>query len=1637
MSKKKKRTDKHISNVNIPEEGFPEKIRRKNTFQKKTNTLNPNTKQKRPRKIRSLNPKLNLKKQVPQTAKIDNEQDHQFIKLFYGENNKIDDQEVSIGKEITELDFQSHMLGLYETLQNACLLSAFALSKNEEDKFQFFECFKKHLFFKTYHQGSNHALNIYHAYSKNPKRLYVAISIKSYDYCTIFSNNKDPYLEDSFCEPSLLDLANTIPLHEYINCLSTDRKKRIPIVFCGHGLELDSKNIKLILGKELIGIGFGSPMWLKSNKIQTLNDKFKLLNYLFFNVHCRIDLLPIAFTYHFTLCEQFIRKSHHLYKESFLKNNDRKIKKHFEKNKLNYKINDENDIHEIYDVYCSNKFESDIKYSPIGIIIHSKKNKKFKLIFERDHMNAFYTQLPTKMKQKNYQTYYFHNIFSYLKIFNLIPKKFSIDNDFHIYNNKNKENINKAKENINKNNDNDGSQMKIRNHPRKHKYNKFPITINNVKVFTFCENIQITLIGKNLDNTAMRIRNKIFRLDDPYYPLILYNAPVTEKSILKTIQISPKKLIFTMSNFKNFNFHNFSFQIKTLFNASQKIHILEENIIQRKTTSNILKNFKDLNLNFFGAIITQSIYQIKGKLVNIEKLDSIQSEDECIERFYLSKIFRCLSEKEQAKLMHSSPLFNYFDELLQIYKIKPTIKDFFIKKFAYTRGIDTFPDGIKNFLHDAPQLIDEISQPLLLSLKNNLNNYNDLCEFGIYLDPLSNNKLRIGKHRANFSNSGNKMLNNKQNTTPDSYLQMLKFLLIELKFNLSEIDLTTSSMMETEIINKLIGDQKDLKNFIINNVLALFNYIHNDINVEEITDSGNDIHTNIDNTSNNEIEIKIEKEIKDDEFGYDSNKDKINQKYSGEEENGMGINYEDSINNKNQKINQKLTTILNKKLQNYKNFTSNSQLLINKKICVIFLINEMRNILSKRLIIGVVGVSNSGKTTFINQSFNKNLKCGITLEERTEGIGLLGLNSNNYFIMDFPGSDDVKDSVKKLNDYFNCNPCLFIYITAADHIQRSERKGLKEISKYNAPIFICLNKVDHYPELLKDRPSRYRKFLGTNSPDIFWTCFNPNKSNTKKELKVLQKKINKSHNYRSIDDIKKWIVKKLYQKVKNEKFLLNELKKVVDNEFKLDFETIKNEIENELKIMINNNKNNNTNTINTVNNNNNSYDENFLVDNQNFLKNYSNLKKDVFQLKPKDNLTITTSLFTPIPKSKKKKINFFKFRAVVISDLHLGAGITMEKEYPKYKNRDLLTKFLKSITKEKTISHLILLGDIWDNWSVSMNIQPPHIDEVIRHYTWFKTALIDIYKSGKKIIYIKGTHDFDLTENDLSNSFSDIKIEFYKDKFYYGSKNEILFQHGNNYDLFNQKVYNFEKLQEEFNYPFGYYLNRLLFSSNQYTNQRKFIKEFVNSQIKEKKKNNFQKDNVSNKLLKILKKLKIKTIIEKLLVRASGNEKNWNDYQEKNICTNIPKDYKYLEIPIKSKGFWIFKSKGILDSYSDYFQSLKKLEHVNQLNQYSRLFPHLFQAAIGNFDFFLNNEAINGTKVVVLGHTHESLLTMKKFKSRKILYANSGCWSAFSKLKSWLIIEVDNKNKINVDLKQFSKLEGQVSETFSISGDLI
>lgn len=148
--------------------------------------------------------------------------------------------------------------------------------------------------------------------------------------------------------------------------------------------------------------------------------------------------------------------------------------------------------------------------------------------------------------------------------------------------------------------------------------------------------------------------------------------------------------------------------------------------------------------------------------------------------------------------------------------------------------------------------------------------------------------------------------------------------------------------------------------------------------------------------------------------------------------------------------------------------------------------------------------------------------------------------------------------------------------------------------------------------------------------------------------------------------------------------------------------------------------------------------------------------------------------------------NLKKYKTIVISDIHIGSRWSHVKE---------ATEFLR----ESSCELLILNGDIIDGWHLVVNRK-----RWKRSYNDFMTLMLDIQKSGTKMIYLRGNHD-DFLDNVVPfeyDNFSVVKNYIYES---FGKKYYIF--HGDLFDNVTTKIRWISKVGDKL-YSFLLQINR-------------------------------------------------------------------------------------------------------------------------------------------------------------------------------------------------------------------------------------
>jgi GTPase Era involved in 16S rRNA processing len=112
-------------------------------------------------------------------------------------------------------------------------------------------------------------------------------------------------------------------------------------------------------------------------------------------------------------------------------------------------------------------------------------------------------------------------------------------------------------------------------------------------------------------------------------------------------------------------------------------------------------------------------------------------------------------------------------------------------------------------------------------------------------------------------------------------------------------------------------------------------------------------------------------------------------------------------------------------------------------------------------LVGIVGLSCSGISSFVDRCVNRKAKAGSLNSQRTRSVQLHKAANSNYLIAEFPGSNDIcpriannlKEGARLLG--------VLVVVLNFDAVRTEDTNALLEIvAEQQQPCLICLNKAD-------------------------------------------------------------------------------------------------------------------------------------------------------------------------------------------------------------------------------------------------------------------------------------------------------------------------------------------------------------------------------------------------------------------------------------------------------------------------------------------------------------------------------------------------------------------------------------------------
>lgn len=163
-----------------------------------------------------------------------------------------------------------------------------------------------------------------------------------------------------------------------------------------------------------------------------------------------------------------------------------------------------------------------------------------------------------------------------------------------------------------------------------------------------------------------------------------------------------------------------------------------------------------------------------------------------------------------------------------------------------------------------------------------------------------------------------------------------------------------------------------------------------------------------------------------------------------------------------------------------------------KTVPAVIHVAMLRQMLTKRITIGVVGDGSSGKDSLMHAVFGIDSDidpvAGSTKEAMIYPLGLHG----NAHIVNYPGFNDYRTDVNlHTDDYLHHTDVFIMVVDILRGISGNDTQTLKRLQAFDKPILICLNKVD-LPRTPADK-EKLRKAAAErlNGYTIIETAFDP------------------------------------------------------------------------------------------------------------------------------------------------------------------------------------------------------------------------------------------------------------------------------------------------------------------------------------------------------------------------------------------------------------------------------------------------------------------------------------------------------------------------------------------------------------------
>ena len=333
-------------------------------------------------------------------------------------------------------------------------------------------------------------------------------------------------------------------------------------------------------------------------------------------------------------------------------------------------------------------------------------------------------------------------------------------------------------------------------------------------------------------------------------------------------------------------------------------------------------------------------------------------------------------------------------------------------------------------------------------------------------------------------------------------------------------------------------------------------------------------------------------------------------------------------------------------------------------------------------------------------------------------------------------------------------------------------------------------------------------------------------------------------------------------------------------------------------------------------------------------------------------------------------------KRIYVSDVHICAGrsLSTDKVYDWLGEAEAnnFAGFLDYLNKDDNVDEVILLGDTLDTWVCPHDEAPPTFDEILdATHNQILVKSLRTLTENKKVIYMPGNHDMQITKDVLQNKKYFPKIIFggtalNKSRYRTG---RLLAEHGSAYAMFNAP----DPINDpRSRLPLGYFISRIAATKVARTGDgRRHFWTYVDD------------------LLELLGPQKLpQSVFEALMEEA-----NLREDEEIIIGTE---DRTPKGKPIK------VTARAIKEKYTNLYEQWES--HYGKGMAFKSLMAEI--GYLGDLADYLSKKG--DTTIIIFGHSHDSELDKDSWFVEDRIYANCGAWCDEEKPCSFVETQKDN-----------------------------